>query len=155
MIPGRVTRLVLNPTRTGVFRGACAEYCGASHALMAFNVVVQERMEFDRWLTAQAAPAQPASEPNAVRGQELFIGNGCGACHTIRGTAAAGVIGPDLTHVGSRLSLAAGTLENEPKSYQRWIGHTTHVKPGVLMPPFHMLPPEELQAIAAYLEGLK
>ena len=155
MIPGRVTRLVLNPTRTGVFRGACAEYCGASHALMAFNVVVQERTEFDRWLTAQAAPAQPASEPNALRGQELFVGNGCGACHTIRGTAAAGVIGPDLTHVGSRLSLAAGSLENEPNSYQRWIGHTTNVKPGALMPPFHMLPPHELQAIAAYLDGLK
>jgi cytochrome c oxidase subunit 2 len=90
-----------------------------------------------------------------MRGQELFIANGCGACHTIRGSAAAGVIGPDLTHVGGRLSLAAGSLENEPNSYRRWIGHTTDVKPGVLMPPFHMLPPDELQAIAAYLDGLK
>lgn len=155
MIPGRINRLVLTPTRTGVFRGACAEYCGTSHALMAFNVVVQERADFDRWLAGQAAPAQPATEPTAVRGQELFAANGCAACHTVRGTAAAGVIGPDLTHVGSRLSLAAGSLDNEPDSYQRWIGHSTNVKPGVLMPPFHMLPPEELQAIAAYLDGLK
>jgi cytochrome c oxidase subunit 2 len=155
MIPGRVNRLVLHPTRTGVFRGACAEYCGTSHALMAFNVVVQERADFDRWLTEQAAPAQPVNEPNAMRGQELFRANGCGACHTIRGTAPAGVIGPDLTHVGSRLSLAAGSLENGPASYQRWIGHTTDVKPGVLMPPFHMLPSDELQAIAAYLDSLK
>ena len=155
MIPGRVNRLVLNPTRTGVFRGVCAEYCGTSHALMAFNVVVQERADFDRWLAAQAVPAQPATDPVAMRGQELFIANGCSACHTIRGTAAAGVLGPDLTHVGSRLSLAAGTLGNEPDNYQRWIGHTENVKPGVLMPPFPMLPANELQAIAAYLDGLK
>jgi cytochrome c oxidase subunit 2 len=155
MIPGRVNRLVLTPARTGVFRGACAEYCGTSHALMAFNVVVEERADFDRWLAAQAAPAQVPGDPTAMRGQELFIGNGCGACHTIRGTSAAGVIGPDLTHVGSRLSLAAGSISNEPDSYRRWISHSTNVKPGVLMPPFHMLPPDDLQAIAAYLHNLK
>lgn len=155
MIPGRVNRLVLHPTRTGIFRGACAEYCGASHALMAFHVVVQERAEFDRWLAGQAAPAALPAEPIATRGQELFIANGCGACHTVRGTTAAGVIGPDLTHVGSRLSLAAGSLPSDPDSYQRWIGHTTNIKPGVLMPPFHMLPPEDLRAIAVYLHGLK
>lgn len=155
MIPGRVNRLVVHPTRTGVFRGVCAEYCGTSHALMAFNVVVQEREDFDRWLTAQAAPAQPATDPAPMRGQELFIANGCGACHTIRGTSASGVIGPDLTHVGGRLSLAAGSLPNDPNDYQHWIGHSTDVKPGALMPPFHMLPPDELQAIAAYLHGLK
>ena len=155
MIPGRVTRLVLRPTRTGVFRGVCAEYCGASHALMAFNVVVQEREEFDRWLAEQAAPAQPPAEPLAARGQESFLADGCGACHTIRGTPAAGLIGPDLTHVGSRLSIAAATLPNGPDDFRRWVAHTTDVKPGVLMPPFHMLPPDELEALAAYLKGLR
>jgi len=155
MIPGRVTRLVLKPTRAGVFRGVCAEYCGASHALMAFNVVVQEREEFERWLAHQARPAEPPVEPTPARGQELFLANGCSACHTIRGTTAAGVIGPDLTHVGGRLSLAAGTLPNEPDDFRRWVAHTTDVKPGVLMPPFHMLPPDELQALAAYLKGLR
>jgi cytochrome c oxidase subunit 2 len=155
MIPGRTTRLVLKPTRTGVFRGVCAEYCGASHALMAFNVVVQEREEFERWLAGQAASAQTPAEPLALRGQELFSANGCGACHTIRGTTAAGVIGPDLTHVGSRLSVAAGTLPNAPDDFRRWVAHTTDVKPGVLMPPFHMLPPDELQALAAYLKALR
>ncbi|MDQ3802410.1 MAG: cytochrome c oxidase subunit II [Acidobacteriota bacterium] len=155
MIPGRVTRLVLKPTRVGVFRGVCAEYCGASHALMAFTVVVQEREEFDRWLAHQARPAEPPVEPTPARGQELFLANGCSACHTIRGTTAAGLIGPDLTHVGSRLSLAAGTLPNEPDDFRRWVAHTTGVKPGVLMPPFHMLPPDELQALAAYLKGLR
>ena len=155
MIPGRATRLVLKPTKTGVFRGVCAEYCGTSHALMAFNVVVQEREEFDRWLAHQARPAEPPAEPTPARGQELFLANGCGACHTIRGTPAAGVIGPDLTHVGSRLSIAAGTLPNQPDDFRRWVAHTAGVKPGVLMPSFHMLPPDELQALAAYLKGLE
>lgn len=155
MIPGRVTRLVLRPTKTGIFRGACAEYCGDSHALMGFYVVVEEREEFERWLAEQARPAAPPADPSAARGQELFLANGCGACHAIRGTPASGAVGPDLTHVGSRLSVAAATLTNEPDNIHRWVAHTEDVKPGALMPPFHMLPPEELQAIASYLKGLK
>src|SRR5688500_9948732 len=103
MIPGRVTRLALEPTRTGIFRGTCAEYCGASHALMAFLVVVVEPAEFDAWLEMQARPARAIPDTLAARGEAAFISNGCTACHTIRGTAAAGQIGPDLTHVGSRL----------------------------------------------------
>jgi cytochrome c oxidase subunit II len=155
MIPGRVTRLALLPTRTGVFRGVCAEYCGASHALMNFNVVVMEKAEFDRWLEEQARPATPPAEPTTARGQALFLANGCGACHAVRGTEAAGVIGPDLTHVGSRRSLAADTLANEPDAFRRWIAHTDIIKPGALMPKFGMLPEDDLRALAAYLEGLK
>jgi cytochrome c oxidase subunit 2 len=85
----------------------------------------------------------------------LFLSNGCSGCHTIRGTPARGVIGPDLTHVGSRASLAAGTLTNEPHHFRHWVTNTDQVKPGVLMPSFHMLPADDLQALAAYLEGLK
>jgi cytochrome c oxidase subunit 2 len=155
MIPGRKTRLVLTPSRTGVFRGACAEYCGASHAWMAFSVVVQDREEFDAWLAHQAQPAASPQEATTTHGAQLFLAHGCGACHTIRGTAAAGVIGPDLTHVGSRLSLAAGTLPNNPNAFARWVQQTHEVKPEVLMPSFHMLPREDIQALAAYLEGLK
>jgi cytochrome c oxidase subunit II len=155
MIPGRVTRLALLPTRTGVYRGVCAEYCGASHALMNFDVVVAEKAEFDRWLEAQGRPAAPPAEPLAVRGQELFLAQGCGACHAVRGTQAAGVIGPDLTHVGSRLGLAADALPNEPDAFRRWIAHTDAVKPGALMPAFGMLPEDDLRALSAYLEGLK
>lgn len=155
MIPGRVTYLAMTPTRTGVFRGACAEYCGTSHALMAFDVVVEERAAFDRWIAGQAQRAAAPSEPTAVRGERAFLAHGCSACHTINGTAAAGRIGPDLTHVGSRLTLAAGTIPNERDSFHRWISRTEEVKPGVLMPSFGMLSPEDLQAISAYLEGLK
>jgi cytochrome c oxidase subunit II len=155
MIPGRVTRLAFKPTRTGVFRGVCAEYCGTSHALMSFYVEVMEKEAFTRWLATQATTAQLPTEPLAVRGQALFLANGCNACHTIRGVSSTGVIGPDLTHVGSRLSLGAGILPNETEAFHRWVGHTQKVKPGALMPPFHMLPPEELQALAVYLKGLQ
>ncbi len=155
MIPGRVTRLALTPTKTGVFRGACAEYCGTSHALMSFDVVVHEKQDFERWLAHQSAPARSPSAPEAARGQELFLANGCGACHTVRGTPANGVVGPDLTHVGGRLSIGAGTLPNEVDALVKWIARTEHTKPGVLMPHFGMLPEEDLQALAVYLKGLE
>ena len=155
MFPGRSTRLTLHPTRTGIFRGACAEYCGASHALMSFYVVVQEPEELDRWMQQQAEPAQTPEQPLAIRGQDVFLSSGCGACHTIRGTPARGVVGPDLTHVGGRLSLGAGILENEPAEFLRWIARTEAVKPGVHMPAFGMLPQGDLRALAAYLNGLE
>jgi cytochrome c oxidase subunit II len=155
MIPGRRTRLTLEPTRTGVFRGVCAEYCGASHALMAFDVVVLPREEFARWAEEQRAPANSNLSAAAALGRERFFANGCAACHAIRGTDARGVIGPDLTHVGSRLTLGAGTLPNDPASFLRWLEQTDRVKPGVLMPHFGMLPRAELAALAAYLESLQ
>lgn len=155
MFPGRTTRLTLHPTRTGVYRGACAEYCGGPHAWMNFYVVVEEPEAFARWLEQQAAAAAIPTEPLAVRGQTLFQAHGCGACHTVRGTAADGQVGPDLTHVGSRLSIGGGILPNEPDAFLRWISQTEAIKPGVHMPVFGMLPEEDLQALAAYLEALQ
>ena len=155
MVPGRVNRLTLHPTVAGVYRGACAEYCGDSHALMTFWVVVQEREAFDAWLEQQRAPAAAPGGPLASRGRELFLANGCGACHTIRGTPASGVVGPDLTHVGSRLSIGAGILPNETATFARWIARPDAIKPGVHMPSFGMLPVEDQRALAAYLEGLE
>lgn len=155
MIPGRTNRLTLHPTRTGTFRGACAEFCGASHALMNFHVVVEERAAFDRWIEGQAAPARLPTDELGRRGQALFLGNGCGACHAVRGTIANGGIGPDLTHVGGRLSLGAGILPNGRADFVRWIASTAHLKPEVRMPSFGMLPPADLEAIAAFLDGLE
>jgi cytochrome c oxidase subunit 2 len=155
MIPGRTTRLSLTPTKTGVFRGACAEYCGTSHALMSFDVVVHTKEDFSRWLAHQQAAAGPPDAPGAILGQQVFLASGCGACHTVRGTRASGVIGPDLTHVGSRLSIGAGALPTTVEALVRWIARTEHVKPEVLMPGFGMLPKEDLHAMASYLEGLK
>jgi cytochrome c oxidase subunit 2 len=156
MIPGRVTYLTVRPTATGIFRGACAEYCGTSHALMAFYVEVMEKGAFERWLAHQAMPAVAAeADPVAQRGGRLFLENGCAACHTVRGTRASGLIGPDLTHVGSRLSVGAGILPTDATQLERWIARTEDVKPAVHMPAFGMLPAPDLQALAAYLHGLK
>jgi cytochrome c oxidase subunit 2 len=155
MIPGRQTRLTLYPTRTGLFRGACAEFCGASHALMSFDVVVQEKAAFADWLTQQSQPAPEPESTVTSRGQHVFLNNGCGACHTVRGTSADGEIGPDLTHVGGRLSLAAGILENDPAGFLKWLEHPKSVKPGAHMPLFGMLPADDLRALAAYLDSLQ
>lgn len=155
MVPGRETRLRLLPTRKGTFRGTCAEYCGASHALMSFAVIVQEKPEFERWLEAQRAPARPPSEALERQGRDVLLANGCGACHTLRGTAADGVVGPDLTHVGGRASLAAGILPNHSAAFSRWIAATDELKPGVHMPAFGMLAAPESRALGAYLESLE
>lgn len=155
MIPGRVNTLVLEPTRPGVYHGVCAEFCGTSHALMKFVAVAMEPEAFARWLEHQASPARAPTTASARRGQRAFQANGCGACHTIRGTAAAGKVGPDLTHVGSRLTLGAGTLANQRDALMRWIGHTEQVKPDVKMPAFGMLPRGQREAIATYLGGLE
>lgn len=155
MIPGRRTRLKLEPTRTGTFRGTCAEYCGASHAMMAFDVVVLEPQQFGQWMETQASPATPPASRLASTGQRIFTEAGCGACHTIRGTDADGVVGPDLTHVGSRLTLAAGTLGNTRGEFARWIAEAGAIKPEVHMPAFGMLPEDEIRALATYLDGLE
>jgi cytochrome c oxidase subunit II len=155
MIPGRKTRLVLTPTRTGVFRGVCAEFCGSAHALMSFDVVVSEKKELTDWLTAQQQLAREPVESLERTGRDLFLANGCGACHAIRGTAARGVLGPDLTHAGSRESLGAGMMANERGTFERWILEPDVLKPGVHMPAFNMLARDEVGAIAAYLESLK
>lgn len=151
MIPGRSNRLVLHATRPGVYRGVCAEFCGRSHALMAFPVVAMERAEFDRWLEGQAAAAEASKE----RGAELFLAQGCGACHAVRGTEARGAIGPDLTHLGGRRTVGAGIFDNTKENVARFIRETETIKPGSRMPSYSMLSPQDAEAIAAYLGGLK
>ena len=146
MIPGRTTRLRVRAERAGEFRGQCAEYCGGPHAFMALFVVAQEPAQFEQWVQAQRAPAK-ALHP-------VFAAH-CGACHTVRGTPAAGVLGPDLTHVGSRLTIGAGRLPTNAGALAGWIASNQHLKPGNLMPQFQSFSGEELRALAAYLEGLK
>lgn len=155
MIPGRRTRLTLWPTATGRYEGVCAEFCGSSHAFMKFPVVVMEKEEFALWLRHQAEPARVPVDALSVRGKDRFAAAGCGACHTVRGTSARGVLGPDLTHIGTRLTLAAGILPNGPGMVARWLESSTAIKPDVHMPAFGMLPSDDLRAIAAYLEALQ
>ncbi|WP_239520907.1 cytochrome c oxidase subunit II [Pseudooceanicola aestuarii] len=155
MFPGRETFLSLRPEKPGTYRGQCAEFCGASHAWMAFEAVVMPPEAFDDWLRAEARPAVPAESAAARRGAALFRSEGCGACHTVRGTAAVGQVGPDLTHVGSRLSLGAGRLGATLDDYRMWVEHTGALKPEVRMPAYSHLSDAQLDDLARYLKGLK
>jgi cytochrome c oxidase subunit 2 len=146
MIPGRANVLRVRADRPGRFRGQCAEYCGGPHALMALVFVVEEPAAFDRWAQRQRSPA--------ASGNGLFEAH-CAASHTVRGTPAAGQLGPDLTHVGSRLSIGAGLLPNNAGALGAWIASSQHLKPGNLMPSFRHFSGEELRALAAYLAGLE
>lgn len=155
MLPGRVNRLRVTPQALGTFRGQCAEYCGAQHANMALQVVVHTPDQFRTWLAAQREPAAEPADPPLQRGRQLFLDNRCGLCHTIRGTPAAGTPGPDLTHVGGRLAIAAGTLPNGAGALAGWITGSQHVKPDNKMPSFRQFSAEELRMLAAYLENLQ
>ncbi len=153
MIPGRVNRMRALARTPGTFRGHCAEYCGAQHAQMLFDVQAVNAEAFDAWVQAQR---QPAVAPDAALkpAAELF-NQACAQCHTVRGTEARGTLGPDLTHVGSRPSLAAGILPNNVGAMGGWIAGSQQIKPGNGMPSFDRWPGEDLRAVARYLEGLK
>lgn len=155
MIPGHVNKLRVQADAPGSFRGQCAEYCGAQHARMALFVVAQTPEGYAAWLAAQS---RPAGEPGArvlQHGRQLFLDNRCGLCHTIRGTPANGALGPDLTHVGSRLTIAAGVLPNTQGTIAGWITDSQHIKPGNRMPAFNQFSAEDLRALSAYLESLQ
>ena len=171
MVPGRMTGLALRPLKAGVYRGQCAEYCGLQHARMALHVVVEPPAAFAAWLVHQARPqpmpaAGEASKARLALGRSAFLLH-CAACHMVRtGDGQAGPslasgplqlsgAGPDLTHVASRLYLAAGTLRNEPGALAAWIADPDAHKPGARMPAAAGIDPASLQALTAYLEQLK
>lgn len=151
MIPGRTNELVVRATRAGVFRGVCTEFCGLSHARMAFDVIAMDPGAFNAWL---AELARPAPDVNAS-GQRLFADYGCGGCHVVRGHSAGTPIGPDLTHLGSRRSVGAGTLPMTAEAISTFIRDPSASKPGVLMPSFAEMPVEDANAIATYLAELR
>ena len=155
MIPGRTNRIVLQATTPGIYRGQCAEFCGAQHSWMAFYVVAEPEAEYHAWLARQAAPAAEPANPFLARGRDAFLREDCADCHTVRGTSAKGKRGPDLTHVGGRLSIGAGVLGNGVGALAAWIADPQHIKPGNLMPATRTLEGEELRALASYLESLK
>lgn len=154
LVPGRTNHIVLQADRPGVFRGQCAEYCGAQHARMAFHVVAQTPADFASWLDRQAAPARAPADDIALRGQSAFSAH-CASCHTVRGLSTARERGPDLSHVGSRQFLAAGTLPNTAASLADFIARSQSIKPGNGMPSHAHLGEETVAAIARYLEGLE
>ena len=154
MIPGMQNQLSFEADETGRFRGQCAEFCGLAHAQMVAFVEVLAPDEFDAWATSQQEPATPAAGDAAARGRQLFVERGCAACHTVRGTAADGAVGPDLTHLASRETIAAGTAPNTRGHLAELIRTPREVKPGIRMPATR-LDDEELAALLDYLEALE
>lgn len=154
MIPGRTNRMVIQADDAGTWRGQCAEYCGRQHSLMAFDVIALPRAEFDAWLATLARPAPEPKQPEPRQGRELFVQLGCAACHTIRGVSE-GRLGPDLSQVGSRRTIGAGTLPGGIGNIAAWIASSQHLKPGNAMPSYDQLPGPQLRALAAYLDSLQ
>ena len=140
--------------RPGIYRGQCAEFCGFQHAFMAFEVIADPPDRYDAWVAAQRQPAAEPTDATARRGQEVFLRSACIMCHAIEGTSAGARKGPDLTHLGARTTIAAGTLPNRPAELARWIANPQDFKPGSNMPAT-TLSSEDMGALVAYLESLK
>ena len=154
MLPGRTTTIQFRADRPGSFRGECAEFCGLQHALMVFNITADPPERYAQWRALQAASASPPTQPDALRGQALFLASNCAKCHAVRGTSAAGTLGPDLTHVASRPTIAAGAVANQPGLLAAWIVQPQSLKAGATMPP-SALEPEDVRLLVSYLETLK
>jgi cytochrome c oxidase subunit 2 len=154
LLPNRVNSFWIQADQAGTYYGECAEFCGIQHAKMAFIVVAEPEEQFAAWLVQQAQPAPEPTDEIVQRGQQIFLGSACVYCHTIKGTNATGTLGPDLTHLASRYTLAAGTVENNSGNLAGWIIDPHSIKPGNLMPPTNLTGPE-LQALLAYLETLE
>lgn len=153
-IPGRDNELWIEADKPGTYRGECAEFCGLQHANMAFVVVAESRSDFDAWTSSQEQePSQP-TDASVVKGQQVFLGSACAYCHTVKGTTASGTLGPDLTHVASRSTLASGALANTRGALAGWVLDPQSTKPNTQMPPTQMNG-EDLQALLDYLESLK
>ena len=153
LIPGRTTTLEFRADKPGVYRGQCAEFCGAEHAWMAFEVVADTPDRFAAWAEHQRQPAADPTEPTLLKGQQLFVSTTCVMCHSVRGTTASAQHGPDLTHLASRRSIGAGTLPNSRDALKRWIRDPQKFKPGVNMPATNMSD-GDLDALVAWLETL-
>jgi len=154
MIPGLNNRVLLYSSSVGKFRGQCSQYCGLQHAHMSLWVFAQTASAFRGWLAHMASPAMPPGTTQAKAGERLFITASCASCHQIRGIGATATVGPDLTHLATRTSLAALTIPNTPAALASWIHNPQAIKPGTRMPDLG-LPSDQVSELVSYLQGLK
>lgn len=154
LLPEHPNQFWLRAEVPGVYRGQCAEFCGLQHALMAFDVVALPKDEFERWVAERQRPHPEPADDELRLGQEVFFSAGCNACHAVGGTDAVALVGPDLTHIGTRRTLGAGTVANTRGDLAGWISQPQVLKPGNLMPPSY-LEPRELHALVRWLETLR
>jgi cytochrome c oxidase subunit 2 len=154
MVPGQTNELWLHADAPDTYLGQCSELCGIQHAGMLLRVIAEPQAQFDAWAARERAPAAAPASDLARQGQQVFQTYACGDCHGIQGTAAVARVGPNLTHVASRQTLAAGVIPNTPEDLRRWLDNPQVVKPGAFMPTFR-LSDAELTALTAYLEELR
>ena len=154
LIPGYTQSMWFQADTAGDYRAQCAEFCGMQHAKMALHVIAEPRAQYDRWARSQRAPAKTPTDSVANRGREVFLTGQCAMCHNITGTVAGSRNGPDLTHLASRRTIAAGTLPNTRGALAGWIVDPQQVKPGANMPP-NQLSPADLDALLTYLQSLE
>lgn len=154
LIPGYRNTTHLRADRAGVYHGRCAEFCGLQHARMDFRVIAEPPDRFAAWYEGQLRPAATPATPQQQAGQQVFLSRACALCHTVRGTAAGSQVGPDLTHLATRSTLAAGTLPNTRGHLAGWVVDPQRIKPGARMPP-NQLTADELHSLLAYLESLQ
>jgi cytochrome c oxidase subunit 2 len=155
LMPGFDNRIRIQADQPGLYRGECGEYCGPQHAHMILLVDVQPQAVFDAWLARARQPAAAPGDAFATRGQQVFMSNACVLCHSIRGTDAHGLVGPDLTHLASRKGIAANTYPNSTAYLEAWVTHAQSMKPNAQMPNVTAFTGDDLRALVAYLEGLK
>lgn len=155
LVPGLDNFEQLEALAPGTYFGQCASYCGEQHANMKFRVIAQQPAAYEAWLAHQRAPAVPPVTPEAVRGQQVFLASACSLCHRIRGTPALGTVGPDLTHLASRQTIAGGMLPNDTADLEAWVTHAQSLKPGSPMPDLPEFRGADLRALVAYLQTLK
>jgi cytochrome c oxidase subunit II len=154
MVPGRTYEFAIQADRPDVYRGQCAEYCGHQHAHMALLVIAEPEEQFNAWYQAQLQPAPAPVTASQINGQKIFLSRPCVMCHRIQGTDAGGRLGPDLTHVASRQTIAAGTLNNSREHLSRWIANSQNIKPGNRMPP-NLVTGDDLNSLLDYVQSLK
>jgi cytochrome c oxidase subunit 2 len=154
LIPGETKSLTFRVDKPGVFRGQCAEFCGLQHAHMGLIVVAEPQDKYDAWYSNQVKPAVEPQTDEQRKGQQVFLSHACVMCHTIRGTPAGARLGPDLTHLKSRGTIAAATLPNVRGHLGGWIANPQSIKAGVRMPP-NPLEADELSSLLGYLESLQ
>ena len=151
LIPNRDNFMWIDPREPGVYVGNCAEYCGTQHAHMLLRVIAQTQGDFSAWTAQQKQPQNIA--PQVAAGRATFESLACVNCHSIRGTAAVGKFGPDLTHLMTRQTLAAGVLVNDERNLHDWVNDPQNAKPGCLMPSMKLTNPE-LDQVVSYLHSL-
>jgi cytochrome c oxidase subunit 2 len=154
LIPGYTQSFWFRADTAGTYRGQCAEFCGHQHAKMAMFIIAEPRDQYQQWVASQRDTAWAPADSVAEHGRQVFMTGTCAMCHSIEGTSAGSHAGPDLTHLASRRTIAAGTLPNTRGNLAGWIVDPQRIKPGAKMPP-NFLRPDDLDALLTYLQSLK